>query len=340
MKRVKISIIVPIYNAETYLDNCIKTIINQTYSDFELLLIDDGSTDESYQICKRYETDSRVRIYKQGNAGVSAARNKGIQLSTGDYIWFIDADDWIEPEALEKFVEAYERFNGRIDIFSFNYMKYQKGKKIPISNIQQGYYTNEEYLKFMLNPSNHFGLVWSNIYSSKIMKGHRVMFDENLTQSEDVDFSVRIGRYVDNIYVSESAFYNYRITSGSLSRKYKEGIADSYITSLEKIQENVADYHNSSMQNDFNAYIRVIVIFIILNDYYHPENNKSRQWKLSKLTELLRQPLIAEALKRMDSKSMSKDKIILLHFIKSRNVAGIKFISKVRYLKMNQIDDK
>ena len=98
-----ISIIVPVYNTEKYLDQCIQSILSQTYTDFELLLIDDGSTDSSGVICDRYaEQDSRVRVFHKPNGGVSSARNIGLDNTKGEWITFLDSDDWIAPSMLDE----------------------------------------------------------------------------------------------------------------------------------------------------------------------------------------------------------------------------------------------
>lgn len=110
-----ISVIVPVYNTETYLDQCIKSILCQEYKDFELLLIDDGSTDSSYEICASFErTDERVRVIRQENQGQGAARNTGIENSRGEYITFVDSDDWIEPQLLKLLYENLKKYDADI----------------------------------------------------------------------------------------------------------------------------------------------------------------------------------------------------------------------------------
>ena len=97
-----ISIIVPIYNAEKYIDDCIKSILNQTYSRFELILIDDGSSDRSLEICNNWKRkDERIHVYSQKNGGASAARNFGLKVMQGDYVVFVDSDDWVSPKYIE-----------------------------------------------------------------------------------------------------------------------------------------------------------------------------------------------------------------------------------------------
>lgn len=103
----KVSVIVPVYNCEKYIERCIKSILAQTYSEYELILIDDGSTDNSAEICDRYaEVDACIQVIHQSNSGVSAARNNGVQKATGEYVTFVDSDDWITPDYLETMVTA------------------------------------------------------------------------------------------------------------------------------------------------------------------------------------------------------------------------------------------
>lgn len=111
----KISIIVPIYNAEEHLDKCVKSILMQTEKNLELILVDDGSDDNSLKICKEYEKrDARVRVIHQDNAGVSAARNQGIDIAEGEYIGFVDSDDWIDANMYERLLEEARKTNAEV----------------------------------------------------------------------------------------------------------------------------------------------------------------------------------------------------------------------------------
>ena len=116
----KISIIIPVYNAEQYLEECLLSISQQTFTDFEILAINDGSTDRSLEILKKYqEKEPRLKVFSQVNKGVSAARNLGLDNAKGDYITFVDADDWLHPETIEKYIEIAEKENSDIVISQF-----------------------------------------------------------------------------------------------------------------------------------------------------------------------------------------------------------------------------
>jgi len=166
-----VSIIIPIYNAETYLRRCIDSILMQTFTDFECLLIDDGSTDNSLIICKEYtDKDFRIRYYYQGNSGPAAARNNGVIKSESNMIMFVDSDDWIEVNALEIFYAAYEKSNADMVISTaYNFMSDgilhpRKAKEIDVS-IQSPlvYYLTTENIRSNWNKLMHKQL-WENLY--------------------------------------------------------------------------------------------------------------------------------------------------------------------------------
>ena len=116
----KVSIIVPVYKAEKYLNRCVDSILAQTFTDFELLLIDDGSPDRSGEICDEYaKKDSRIRVFHKKNGGVSSARNLGLDNVLGEYVTFVDSDDWVEPDFVETMIQTYEKFPWTIPVCGY-----------------------------------------------------------------------------------------------------------------------------------------------------------------------------------------------------------------------------
>lgn len=332
---VFISIIVPMYNAEKYIGECIGRVLQQTDKDFELILIDDGSTDNTYEICQNFaKKDSQIKLLCQQNAGPSAARNKGIKVSQGEWIWFVDADDWIEKNAIEKIKNEIEEFRDSIDVFSFDYIKHNKNKSETICNSQYGLFEQNRYVEFVINQLNHFGLVWSNIYSTKLLKENNIAFDEELSLSEDVDFSIHVSMCVNKIYISKLKLYHYRITNGSLSHKYKEGIAQKYIQAISKIENNICKIESKQLQKDFNKYVQIILIYIVLNDYFNPENDKKLSYRKKQFNDFVKLDVIQKALLEVDCNYFNKSKTLLLYFIKYRFIFGIIVISKIRHLRI------
>lgn len=219
-----ISIIIPIYNGEKYLKECLDSILAQTYTHFELILVDDGSTDTSSQICDAYaESDSRVITYHISNGGVSHARNYGINVAKGGWITFIDCDDWITPDYLKDFasqnlepstlyiIQADKVENGKIKPWPYLY-------KEGICKLKAG---NERIIDKLLV----YGTPWGKFFNSAVVKENKILFDEQISNHEDTLFYFEYIRRIKNIRILSSRYY-YRIEStGSLSKnmaKYQD----------------------------------------------------------------------------------------------------------------------
>lgn len=201
-----ISIIVPVYNAERYLDRCIMSVLNQTFSDLELILVNDGSRDGSVEICNRYANqDSRILVIDKPNGGVSSARNAGILKAQGEYISFLDADDYLSPDFLSNFHSQ----DISVDFYSqgcvceypdrpAEYRIHEIDGAIGISKFM------ESMIKTMLISSP-----WGKLYRSSLIKKVRLKFDENLSYAEDRLFNVAYLNHCKSFYLSDKAGYHY-----------------------------------------------------------------------------------------------------------------------------------
>ena len=212
-----ISIIVPVYNAELYLDRCIKSILNQTYREFELILIDDGSTDSSLSICKNYASqDSRIVIISKKNEGAGLARNEGLKIANGDYIGFVDSDDYISPDMYR---EMYRKaIENDADIVQCGYLKVdEKDKIITKSNYQnkiinKGELCFKEYCK-RKNIDNYSPC---KIFKRKILED---IYFGNYCYSEDAYFIIQAFLNCKKLVVISSNYYYYVQTFGSACRR-------------------------------------------------------------------------------------------------------------------------
>ena len=166
----KISIIVPVYQAEKYISKCIESIINQTYKNLEIILIDDGSMDSSGEICDRYgERDQRIVVVHNPNKGVSAARNCGLDIATGDYITFVDSDDWIHPRYLEFLYNGVCSSQGKISICEF--VRTNKWEEYPLLKKSSVDFVRTEQYYFENN--TNFIVAWGKLYHRDCFKGIR-----------------------------------------------------------------------------------------------------------------------------------------------------------------------
>lgn len=208
----KVSIVIPVYNAQKYLHKCIDSILNQTFLDFEVLLIDDGSKDTSAEICDEYALrDSRVKVCHIPNSGVSAARNKGIELASGTHIAFVDADDWIENIFLERFDEilSYDKIDLIVCGYCYEYVSNKPLQYYSLPNqkaktkIQLGEVIPELEYNRMLSS------VWGKLYRRDIIVNNKLSFDTTISFGEDTIFTWSYLFLVDSIAVTNTIGYHY-----------------------------------------------------------------------------------------------------------------------------------
>lgn len=214
----EISVIVPVYKVEKFISQCIKSILEQSFTDFELLLVDDGSPDNSGKICDEWsQKDNRIRVFHQNNAGVSAARNRGLTEAQGRYVVFIDSDDWILPCYLEHLhtyagkglvVQGYvfATEDGRIE----ENVYFPKNRKYTLLDFKD--LLLEEDVKFLSPP-------WNKIYDLHVIKEHSLFFDEQVSFAEDALFVYYYMLHCEFIITAGHHDYVYRQTSGGLSTK-------------------------------------------------------------------------------------------------------------------------
>lgn len=213
-----VSIIVPVYNAEKYINRCIDSVLCQEYTDFELILTDDGSTDASGAICDSYAAaDSRVKVFHKPNTGVSDTRNFAIKQARGTYLQFLDSDDWITPDATKLFVRAAMENNCDMVIADFYRVV---GKRVsPKGDIdEEGLLNRDAFASHMMtNPAAfYYGVLWNKLYRRDIVEKYRLRMDEKISWCEDFLFNLEYILHSETFYVLQTPVYYYVKTEGSL----------------------------------------------------------------------------------------------------------------------------
>lgn len=231
----ELSVIVPVYNAEQYLEQCIGSILGQTYIDFELILVNDGSTDNSLQICNLYsQKDSRVRVFSKENGGSTSARKYGIMQAIGEYVTFVDADDWIEKDY---YWEAFSLINQyHPDIMVCGYKQGSDGNYSCCSNhIDSGYYEKESLNKIynqLLYTGDFYeaGVIpapWNKIFKRMLVTPFQLKVPDSIRMGDDAAFTYPAILEADSILIkNEIQKYFYRYVPDSLSRSYDEKYFD------------------------------------------------------------------------------------------------------------------
>lgn len=236
-----VSIIVPIYNAEQYLRRCVDSILNQEYTDYELLLVNDGSTDASGDICEEYgDRDPRVIVIQKENTGVSDSRNRALERARGKYLQFLDSDDWITPDATRLFVRAAEEYG--CDMVISDFYRVVGERLSPKGDIEEeGVLTREEFAAHMMeNPADfYYGVLWNKLYRRDIVEEHKLRMDTDISWCEDFMFNLEYIRYAKVFYALHAPIYYYVKRKGSLA---SQGIN---ISKTVKMKLNVFEYYNN-----------------------------------------------------------------------------------------------
>lgn len=288
MKEKLISIIVPVYNVEEYLERCINSILNQTYKNWEVIFINDGSIDRSLEILKEYkEKDKRIKIIDKKNAGSGAARNEGIASSRGEYIAFLDSDDWYEKNFLEKLYNNLIENNS--DVVMCNPRIRYKDEHI-IENINLNIFTRinllqnpEEILKILEMP-----VIWNKIYKKDVIMKKNIKFP-NCSFAEDVEFLYKVFLNVEKVSKIEEHLYNYYKGDNSLTKKVnknKELLFKMYIV-LDNIEKYVRKNYMEKIE--FFYQYKLQFLFSITRNFKDKDLNfKNKQIikPLSKITLL------------------------------------------------------
>ena len=232
-----VSVIVPVYNVEPYIKKCIESIRNQTYDNLEIILIDDGSADNSGKICDMYQMDTRIKVIHQKNQGVSRARNTGLDQMSGDYVLFVDSDDYIHKDLVFHCIEAVKKYNA--DIVTFNSFTIKNGKET-MQSLQKHLLQNRDtYYQAILEGSIPC-YVWNKFYKSELWQDTRMAGN---TDFEDLLVMPFVIKKVNSVYLLDEALYYYNgDNNGSIthniSPKSKYGLFKSFETRIPLSIEN------------------------------------------------------------------------------------------------------
>lgn len=216
-----VSVIIPVYNSEQYLRACIDSVLKQSYTDFELLLINDGSTDSSGKICDEYALqDTRVKVFHQGNAGVSAARNLGIKKSLGQWITFVDSDDVLEEDYLAALVSASAQSKADLIIQGFKKIGNGIEKKMHVGD---GLFNATDFVElFQIKKIQNFGFPFSKLFKGEIIKKHQISFPISFSIAEDLAFMLMYLSKIQTIQLDAVHHYLYRQVHNSLSNRLRK----------------------------------------------------------------------------------------------------------------------
>lgn len=323
-----ISVIVPVYNVEKYIRGCIDSIIGQTYNNLEIIIVNDGSLDESGKICDEYlKKDNRIKVIHKENSGVSSARNIGIKNSTGKWIAFVDSDDWIEKNYFEELLKVAIENDAEVVLCGYNRITANKKEKIHNSG-QLINDNSREFLIKILNPQTGYGFCHMKLYKKSIIKDN--LFDTSLKVGEDALFNEKIALNITKACFLEKSLYNYRINPNSVVRKFDEEYAIKYLNSMKNNKNYLMQVYqddNEIWQNYYN-FVAFHVLLIAVNYCYNLLNKGKKSKKY--LKEVCKYKEFKEGIEKSIYNNLSITRKITLFTIKHKLYFITSLICKFR----------
>ena len=239
----KVSVVIPVYNVEEYLRRCVDSVLAQTLSDLEIILVDDGSPDHSPAICDEYaQADARIRVIHKTNGGLASARNAGMRIAQGEYLFFLDSDDWLEPDGLAKLCDVAGTY--RVDFVRYRAIRtgwpgLEENAPCRVEEVRElseGLYDEarmirEVYPRLLATRQLTMGAIvsaWGSLYDRAFLRAHELWFDEDIRFSEDLIFSAKVVRAAKRFYfVDAPGVYHYFYNPKSISKSFRAGRWDS-----------------------------------------------------------------------------------------------------------------
>lgn len=333
------SIIMPVYNGDQYIKKSIDIILRQTFKDFELILINDGSTDNSKEICDEYaKQDMRIKIINKENGGAWSARNKGINVAEGKYIMFLDCDDWYEDTLLEEMNKSIENNNadlvicGQMDVIVNKKNDVIKYNKVLLE--EHCYKSNDEILNnyIYLKEKNIADVLWNKIYKAEIIKQFNLKF-ENFKRGEDTVFNANYYEKINKCVVLNKILYYYRIDSSNpvwlkYSKDYYNVLSEENQAIINKLKQWGRYDKNASSYQSLDFIRGIIGYFSWIS--YSKSNFKFKE-KYLKVSEILNKDKVKDCLINVRGKGIFEK--IIIKSMKSKNILGILFLAKLKNIK-------
>lgn len=305
LKIFKVSVILPVYNAEKHLKKCLDSIVNQTLKEIEIIIIDDGSTDSSSEICKRYLNDKRVSYYYKENEGLGAARQDGILHAKGEYIGFVDSDDWIEPEMYDHMYRAAKQEDADLVVCGVYWNEDQARKE----NFPKGVYNRERIETEVLpgylarlspdgkNVAEEVWNVWSKLYRAKLIENHHIEYGRAFRRTQELPFNFEVLLVAEKmVSISDDRLYHWRVDNNynSLCRGYTKNYWKLYIPLIKQLYKDVENYSKQNLIQSMHLCAFFLSSWVLRNEWVYTD--LKRPEIIEKLDELAKDSIIKSAL--------------------------------------------
>lgn len=323
-----VSIIIPIYNVEQYLSRCVDSVLQQTLKNIEIILVDDGSPDKSPSMCDHYkEIDDRIKVIHKKNGGLASARNAGLKIATGEYILFLDSDDWIQPETAEELVSIAEQY--QVDFVRFRPMyagwpNHKDGSLCDFgteSGMKEGVYLKEDiiseiYPRLFATPQLTLGVIvaaWRSLYRREFLKNNNLLFDEAIRYSEDTIFSAKVVSATNSFYyLNGQKYYYYFYNKNSITKSYKKDYWENNKKLIYCFEQEFGKYRGY----DFSEQLWQQKIYCILEAVGHRYAFEDKKERMQYCADICNDVITVNAFKHLDSLQVSWKLYVLCILIK------------------------
>lgn len=344
MKNELVSLILPIFNIKKeFLEKCVASLTDQTYKNIEIILVDDGSTNNIYALCQDYaKKDNRIKTIQQENAGVSVARNTGLKISKGSYICFIDPDDWVAEDYVFKLLQAIKTSKSDFVISDCFVCYDDHAKDNRFLNMDEGVLTgeNKNLLLYQLiskklcpyyPPEIAAGVPWAKMFKKSFIDTNGLAFIPGMKRMQDNIFCLYAIEYADKIHYLPEKIYYYRKEENSASLKYSTGIVTNFEKYFDETRKFLDSCHKEKIMYDalsmkeltsFNSFLG--------NLYFHPSNTASYQTKRRELISLLSQKRYQTALNKINYDILTNQEKIFVFCLKHRMFFILKVLVTLR----------
>ena len=330
MGQPRISVIIPVYNVEKYLERCVNSVLTQTMSDLEIILVDDGSPDASPAICDRYAAaETRIRVIHKQNGGLASARNAGLRTATGKYIFFLDSDDWLEPDGMDLLFNTAEKY--QVDFVRYRAIRTgwpglpenAPARVEPVRELTEGYYDRDRILKeiyprLLATPQLTLGAIvgaCGSLYNRAFLEKNNLAFYEEVKFSEDLIYNAHVVKAAQSFYFLDCpCVYHYYYNHNSISKSFRVGRWQSCKETVRLAEEGfIADEeYDFSLQLN---YLRWFCVFLSLKEKRFLNNRRER---VLYCRSILLDPMISSLVLRNAALDVSWKQWILMLLVKMR----------------------
>ena len=328
---IKVSVIIPVYRVEAYLKRCVDSVRNQTLQEIEIILVNDGSPDNCGKMCDEYALeDERIKVIHKENGGLSSARNAGIEIATGEYISFVDSDDYIDLQMLEKMYHIAVQSNSDMVGCGFSQIMGNGCWRKVQSNLAQGVYNHQEIVEQLvvhilgndqrIGQKQREGFAWLNVYKKEIIDLYNLLFrSERIYYHEDEIFLLDFLLHANTVSFVDEPLYHYEYNGSSLSNCYRKTLWEMSQQLIEIFREFSRAYGiEEECKRRIDLYMLSYVFYTVRNEC-HPDANYTRQQTIELLRRICEDDEVQRVLKEPFPTEGIKTVFIMLNLVKHKH---------------------